>query len=86
VDFVFQFISIAPVVEDLIPGRDFLLTEAGPFNNENSSSLFLAKPRLPEPSGKKRPILPVCNEGVWSDVSKNHLPGDPRTNSNQATG
>ena len=42
-DFVFQFISIAPVVEDLIPGRDFLLTEAGPFNNENSSPFVQRK-------------------------------------------
>jgi len=39
-DFVFQFISIAPVVEDLVPNWGFYLSEAGPFDHKNSSSLF----------------------------------------------
>ena len=43
VDFVFQFISIAPVIEDLIPDREFHLSEAGPFDNENSSSFVQPK-------------------------------------------
>ena len=43
VNFVFQLISIAPVIEDLIPDREFHLSEAGPFDNENSSSFVQRK-------------------------------------------
>src|SRR5260370_40620479 len=43
VDFVVLFISLATVVEDLIPDRDVHLIIADPFNNENSSSFVQRK-------------------------------------------
>ena len=43
VDFVFQLVSIAAVIQDLIPDPLFLARETGPFDNENSGSFVQSK-------------------------------------------